>query len=126
MPPAAAAHSPSRMHARSLFFFQAEHGIRVADVTGVQTCALPILGLPPAARAPRRGPGHIPAARSRYKDWHAGRSDTGGWTPWANLPPAAAGPTPAGPPRRAEIGRGSCREECRTWGGRYPVRMSKV
>src|SRR6266498_4139290 len=29
-----------------IFFFQAEDGIRVADVTGVQTCALPIwLGL---------------------------------------------------------------------------------
>src|SRR6266498_4372635 len=27
------------------FFFQAEDGIRDADVTGVQTCALPILGL---------------------------------------------------------------------------------
>src|SRR6266498_4256307 len=26
-----------------VFFFQAEDGIRVADVTGVQTCALPIL-----------------------------------------------------------------------------------
>src|SRR6266699_5445078 len=26
------------------FFFQAENGIRDADVTGVQTCALPILG----------------------------------------------------------------------------------
>src|SRR5690554_7791978 len=27
------------------FFFQAEDGIRDADVTGVQTCALPILGI---------------------------------------------------------------------------------
>ena len=27
----------------SIFFFQAEDGIRDADVTGVQTCALPIL-----------------------------------------------------------------------------------
>src|SRR5690554_8146393 len=27
----------------SFFFFQAEDGIRDADVTGVQTCALPIL-----------------------------------------------------------------------------------
>src|SRR5579872_5077763 len=27
------------------FFFQAEDGIRDADVTGVQTCALPIYGL---------------------------------------------------------------------------------
>src|SRR5437773_2235633 len=28
------------------FFFQAEDGIRDRDVTGVQTCALPILSLP--------------------------------------------------------------------------------
>src|SRR5436305_6035828 len=27
----------------AIFFFQAEDGIRAADVTGVQTCALPIL-----------------------------------------------------------------------------------
>src|SRR5436305_14976916 len=27
---------------RTIFFFQAEDGIRDADVTGVQTCALPI------------------------------------------------------------------------------------
>src|SRR5690554_7447923 len=32
------------------FFFQAEDGIRDADVTGVQTCALPI-SLPPPAPA---------------------------------------------------------------------------
>src|SRR5215813_14974339 len=31
---------PSRLPI--FFFFQAEDGIRVADVTGVQTCALPI------------------------------------------------------------------------------------
>src|SRR5436305_13155910 len=30
-----------------IFFFQAEDGIRDADVTGVQTCALPILPLKP-------------------------------------------------------------------------------
>src|SRR3989442_8985180 len=30
------------------FFFQAEDGIRDADVTGVQTCALPILSPSPA------------------------------------------------------------------------------
>src|SRR3712207_5030708 len=29
------------------FFFQAEDGIRDIGVTGVQTCALPILSLPP-------------------------------------------------------------------------------
>src|SRR5690554_7402955 len=32
------------MYESSCFFFQAEDGIRDADVTGVQTCALPILG----------------------------------------------------------------------------------
>src|SRR5437667_2093904 len=34
--------SPRRAHS-IVFFFQAEDGIRVRDVTGVQTCALPIL-----------------------------------------------------------------------------------
>ena len=33
------------------FFFQAEDGIRVLIVTGVQTCALPILGAAPGADA---------------------------------------------------------------------------
>src|SRR5207245_7152885 len=32
------------------FFFQAEDGIRDATVTGVQTCALPILPRPPSVR----------------------------------------------------------------------------
>src|SRR3989442_12803557 len=33
------------------FFFQAEDGIRDADVTGVQTCALPISSTPDGRRA---------------------------------------------------------------------------
>src|SRR6266540_5489630 len=43
------------------FFFQAEDGIRDRDVTGVQTCALPISGIPglgrklPALHSPRHG-----------------------------------------------------------------------
>src|SRR5699024_12063858 len=37
------------------FFFQAEDGIRDRNVTGVQTCALPISGVRPlCARPPRR------------------------------------------------------------------------
>src|SRR5699024_11341262 len=32
--------------ARAYFFFQAEDGIRARNVTGVQTCALPICDLP--------------------------------------------------------------------------------
>src|SRR3712207_7345336 len=38
------------------FFFQAEDGIRDIGVTGVQTCALPISGLPATASRPRRRP----------------------------------------------------------------------
>src|SRR5256885_7291730 len=35
---------PRRRSDRSVFFFQAEDGIRDYKVTGVQTCALPIFG----------------------------------------------------------------------------------
>src|SRR6266481_3774555 len=45
------------------FFFQAEDGIRDGTVTGVQTCALPIL-LEPAARRPDPG-GMGPASWSQ-------------------------------------------------------------
>src|SRR5690625_7668881 len=45
-------------HAHSLVFFQAEDGIRVGHVTGVQTCALPIcrtlIATPPASSSPVR------------------------------------------------------------------------
>src|SRR3989442_3521418 len=48
------------------FFFQAEDGIRDADVTGVQTCALPICRRIPAprGRAVGRAP---PRARGRSR-----------------------------------------------------------
>src|SRR5256886_3999089 len=45
-----------------IFFFQAEDGIRDLTVTGVQTCALPIL-----ARARRRPRAARPAAASRTR-----------------------------------------------------------
>src|SRR5438067_9081495 len=48
--------SPCRDLRFSFFFFQAEDGIRDRNVTGVQTCALPIsLGNADDARARRRG-----------------------------------------------------------------------
>src|SRR6266498_983010 len=50
-----------------VFFFQAEDGIRDADVTGVQTCALPISG----RRVPWR-PASTPARRSA-RAWSGGR-----------------------------------------------------
>src|SRR6202044_2769063 len=40
-----AAEADAFLSARGFIFFQAEDGIRDADVTGVQTCALPIWGL---------------------------------------------------------------------------------
>src|SRR5690554_8171267 len=49
------------------FFFQAEDGIRDADVTGVQTCALPILPKLPSLK-PRKWPPLAPrfCIRQRY------------------------------------------------------------
>src|SRR5205823_7140084 len=46
-----------RIHA---FFFQAEDGIRDKLVTGVQTCALPILHPPPTRPCRKRRPGPPP------------------------------------------------------------------
>src|SRR5215475_14871975 len=44
-----------RSRSRCCFFFQAEDGIRYFHVTGVQTCALPILpGIPGLQHAGRR------------------------------------------------------------------------
>src|SRR5690554_7688247 len=47
------------------FFFQAEDGIRDADVTGVQTCALPISRWPAPARRPGNRPPRLAARRQR-------------------------------------------------------------
>src|SRR5207245_6792047 len=84
----------------SVFFFQAEDGIRDATVTGVQTCALPISGVVPATvaataavtalRVPARpcvAPGRTLVAILTGASDRRGRID-------------------AGP----EIGRASCRE----------------
>src|SRR3712207_380628 len=49
------------------FFFQAEDGIRDIGVTGVQTCALPILELPPRLRQ------HAPPDDGRPRRPRAGR-----------------------------------------------------
>src|SRR5690348_18217274 len=86
-----------------LFFFQAEDGIRDGRVTGVQTCALPILRLllGPAADGQLRLP------RDRVR-----RPAAGLLAVRAGAPQAAGGRvlgTAAGV-RQGEIGRASCRE----------------
>src|SRR5207249_7348873 len=59
------------------FFFQAEDGIRDRNVTGVQTCALPISlrRRPRDARALRRA--RDPRARGAHKKRHAGPGRAG-------------------------------------------------
>src|SRR5690606_40864022 len=58
------------------FFFQAEDGIRAFHVTGVQTCALPISGVPSGVGiALIAGTGSIAFARNERGE--TGRS--GGW-----------------------------------------------
>src|SRR5437773_4646105 len=71
------------------FFFQAEDGIRDRDVTGVQTCALPISRPARRPRAAARAPGGGPPRASSSAGWPApGR---------ASLPCPAAPPTGASP-----------------------------
>src|SRR5205809_2378825 len=76
----------------TLFFFQAEDGIRVVAVTGVQTCALPISIIAPTPSPVEPAPATV-------------------------LPSEAEGPRVAAEPTAAvgvepgeQIGRASCRE----------------
>src|SRR2546430_11988454 len=86
------------------FFFQAEDGIRDLTVTGVQTCALPIL---PAAR--RSKPGRATPAIKAVATIASNR-----WFTLAPFPPLAAAPSTwahAKPQIKIrQIGRASCRE----------------
>src|SRR6478609_854179 len=58
----------------SFFFFQAEDGIRDKLVTGVQTCALPILGA--TAKRARRSE-IVAAAPCASRSWRSSRGDGG-------------------------------------------------
>src|SRR3712207_8525247 len=92
------------IHIGIFFFFQAEDGIRDIGVTGVQTCALPILS---PWTGPPRGQGDL--VRDVLDDlvgwWQAGETVgvgtvVGTWRS-APRPPGAS---------MLEIGRASCRE----------------
>src|SRR2546430_2858334 len=61
------------------FFFQAEDGIRVLTVTGVQTCALPICSSTAATVTTSKLPGvtfvtRFPSRLTRYTCLHPSRS----------------------------------------------------
>src|SRR5271169_6989874 len=72
-----------------LFFFQAEDGIRDATVTGVQTCALPILWAPASSTVFwRRGMERLPlpmrCAKSpwRSEERRVGKECRSRWSPY--------------------------------------------
>src|SRR5690348_18093823 len=91
------------------FFFQAEDGIRDGRVTGVQTCALPILD---AARLVWTGRA-VEAA-----DIYAGASPREEATArlFAAEQLRAAGRTAESAVQLEQIGRASCRERVEIWG----------
>src|SRR5256885_13156810 len=94
------------MSARLLFFFQAEDGIRDYKVTGVQTCALPILSrpitLPVNSRVPPGAVGSVvtlissapsttwlfvstrpsPMMKPEPRPWRSGMRKLGLFCPW--------------------------------------------
>src|SRR5699024_11921954 len=54
---------------RAFFFFQAEDGIRDRNVTGVQTCALPIYGIELTVAVTSRRLYIFLSAGVRFPDW---------------------------------------------------------
>src|SRR5690349_22571272 len=67
-------HHTSVCRVLSVFFYQAEDGIRDLYVTGVQTCALPILCFPPRLRTRRLLAASIISTISNtIKPWRSSR-----------------------------------------------------
>src|SRR5437762_12977234 len=75
---------------KTVIFFQAEDGIRVTSVTGVQTCALPI----------------FPLAEAQLNTLGDGREF---YTDIRGVHSVPSGPAPRTPDGK-QIGRASCRE----------------
>src|SRR5438067_1498154 len=92
------------------FFFQAEDGIRARNVTGVQTCALPIslrhgraLDEPVRRRGDAEDPDAARWPRPRTRDGAAAADRVDG----KGVPVSRRWPVPS---RSSQIGRASCRE----------------
>src|SRR2546430_6394094 len=90
------------------FFFQAEDGIRDLTVTGVQTCALPILAAPGSAQCTGQSRCPPPAQTSAGCS-PAAPTAAGCRTRWAPSPTAGTAATPPAPP-----------ESCSTTGATGP------
>src|SRR2546430_12033393 len=90
-----------------LFFFQAEDGIRDLTVTGVQTCALPIL-------CPNKMAVQMSAGRRPRVPWNSAHSPSG-TTIWDTIEMYSGdrvSPVPWSPPVRSEERRVG--KECRS------------
>src|SRR5207249_12256995 len=93
------------------FFFQAEDGIRDRNVTGVQTCALPICSIPVGCDVWKTDD---PALRKRLEQTYSQDK------PARRVPVTATVAGRAGGPLTltfTEIGRASCRERGEMRGG---------
>src|SRR5207302_4214895 len=86
------------------FVFLAEDGIRVFHVTGVQTCALPILSRASISASQASG-NFVPSDEKSLIPLSA----NGLWEAESTMPPSASRPR--------EIGRASCRERGATAAG---------
>src|SRR5437870_6053897 len=86
------------------FFFQAEDGIRDGHVTGVQTCALPILeeSILLASLGEAQGRESPRLRQDLLEEWNLPRG------PVARM--QTQSPRAPQPPQPQEIGRASCRE----------------
>src|SRR5207249_9693739 len=95
-----------------VFFFQAEDGIRDRNVTGVQTCALPISCCSPNGPAVKKrafvGPAAAPLPKARA---HRPSIAIGGPSAAWSSPCCRSWPLPW------KIGRASCRERVEVGGG---------
>src|SRR2546430_11209798 len=83
------------------FFFQAEDGIRDLTVTGVQTCALPILTLAEFVRSEYKHGIIYPPPKNIFRAFDL--------CPFDKVEVVILGQDPYHGPRQ-EIGRASCRE----------------
>src|SRR5437868_1700341 len=98
-----------------LFFFQAEDGIRVRNVTGVQTCALPISPLVSLVSLGAIVAACIPSGASTPEIAEGGATKGGAHaTPSATLKPASNVMTTPFTDDFEQIGRASCRESVQT------------
>src|SRR5690606_40725344 len=97
------------------FFFQAEDGIRDFHVTGVQTCALPILRFTDANGSTllEQDRGHTDIS-GRLRTLPFGRSTAGG--AHVAFHESFAAPSDEVFAGFGEIGRASCRERGEMWG----------